>query len=128
MSSQNKAIKALENALVSPAPIPVNEKKPTTGSGKATFKTASQAASAARKYRDEARESAATTDEHVKACSELLNRCTKQVQEINAIIERGLVSDALVIAAMDKNMRRTFWIVCVFVATLFINALIVFCY
>ena len=78
-------------------PIPVLEPPVKTGNGKATFKTASAAANAAREARDEARK-------HVIVCENASNICNMCVESISQINQKALKRDIVILTALSLNI------------------------
>lgn len=101
MSNKNKQhAEAVMNKLVNPQAdytplVAVGEPKPKTGNGKATFKTASAAANAAREARDEARESEAACKRYAEICG--------------AYIDKDIENTRKLLAALQRNEKTLIW-------------------
>lgn len=91
MRRMSKKVYTTVGAFPSNRPIPVQEPNVKTGSGKATFKTATAAANAARDARDEAR---ALTNE----CASYLQQAAKAKEAVSLYCE-----------SMHRTYRRDFW-------------------
>lgn len=91
-------------------PIPVLEPAVKTGNGKATFKTATAAANAARDARDEARAALEEARElcrksagHVVKCMQIADEQDAQATEISTILRRDLVWKFALLVALVLN-------------------------
>lgn len=71
------------------APLLVKERKPKTGNGKATFKTASEAANAAREARDEAREIEAVCKKYAELCGTFVDKDTATTLKLLTSLRRN---------------------------------------
>lgn len=80
----------------SPKPlVDATEKRPQTGNGKATFKTASAAANAAREARDEAKKSETACIQYAKMCG--------------AYIDADIANTRKLLAALQRNEKILIW-------------------
>jgi hypothetical protein len=98
----SKKVYTTVGAFPTNRPIPVLEPGVKTGSGKATFKTATAAANAAREARDEARS--------------LTNECASYLQQAAKAKEAA----SLYCESMHKNAKRDYWLI----ALLLLNILV----
>lgn len=69
--------------------VDLNEKKPKLGNGKATFKTASAAANAAREARDEAKKSEEVCIKCAKMCGGFLDKDIENTRKLLAALQRN---------------------------------------
>lgn len=101
MSNKNKQhAEAIMNKLVNPQAdytplVAVGEPKPKTGNGKATFKTASAAANAAREARDEAKKSETVCIQYAKMCGDF--------------VDKDLENTLKLLAALQRNEKTLIW-------------------
>ena len=82
-NNAKKKAEAVAQVLFTGSPKPLvdaTDKRPQTGNGKATFKTASAAANAAREARDEARDAAALTEKYMLSAKRFHELIDKSVE------------------------------------------------
>ncbi len=91
-NNAKKHIQELDRALCSGDPQPLNLgplKRPKTGNGKATFKTATAAANAAREARDEAKKSETVCIQYAKMCGSFVDKDIENTRKLLAALQRN---------------------------------------
>lgn len=94
-NNAKKHIQELDRALCSGDPQPLNLgplKRPKTGNGKATFKTATAAANASREARDEAKK--------------ILERCEYFGNIVRDCVNKDIESTRRMLDALEQNERK----------------------
>lgn len=97
-NNAKKHIQELDRALCSGDPQPLNlgpQKRPKTGNGKATFKTATAAANAAREARDEAKK--------------ILERCEYFGNIVRDSVNKDIDSNRRLLDALTRNEKAMIW-------------------
>lgn len=97
-NNAKKHIQELDRALCSGDPQPLNLgplKRPKTGNGKATFKTATAAANAAREARDEAKK--------------ILERCEYFGNIVRDGVNKDIDSNSRLLDALTRNEKVLIW-------------------
>jgi hypothetical protein len=101
-NNAKKKAEAVAQVLFTGNPKPLvdaTEKRPQTGNGKATFKTASAAANAAREARDEARDAAALAEKFMLSAKRFNELIDKNV-------ERDIKNAKELLEGLEKHDRR----------------------
>ena len=91
-NNAKKALAKLEHALLNGEPLPLDvgqKKNPTPGNGRATFKTATAAANAARAARDEAKKSETVCIQYAKMCGDFVDKDIENTRELLAALQRN---------------------------------------